>query len=75
MDSLYREGSVKVLKVDGVAPTGENLRSGAYPFTVYYYAVYEEGNENAAHFAGWLTSDEGQKCVAQAGYIPLRDAE
>ena len=75
VDSLYREGSVKVLKVDGVAPTGENLRSGAYPFTVYYYAVYEEGNENAAHFAGWLTSDEGQKCVAQAGYIPLRDAE
>ena len=75
VDALYRDGSVKVLAVDGIAPTGDNLRSGAYPFTVYYYAVYEEGNETAARFAEWLTSNEGQKCVAQAGYIPLRDVE
>ena len=38
---------MKVLTVDGTAPTDENLRSGAYPFTVYYYAVYEKGNETA----------------------------
>ncbi len=75
VDSLYREGSVKVLAVDGYAPTAENLRSGNYPYTVYYYAVYEEGNENAWRFTKWLISDEGQKCVAQAGYIPLWDAE
>ncbi len=75
VDALYREGSLKVLAVDGAAPTGENLRSGAYPFTVYYYAVYEEGNAVAERFTRWLVSDEGQRCVAQAGYIPLRDAE
>ena len=75
VDALYREGSLKVLSVDGAAPTPENLRSGAYPFTVYYYAVYREGNENAKRFTDWLVSDEGQRCVAQAGYIPLRDAD
>ena len=73
VDALYREGSLKVLSVDGAAPSPENLRSGAYPFTVYYYAVYEEGNETAKRFADWLVSDAGQRCVAQAGYIPLRD--
>ena len=75
VDALYREGSLKVLEVDGAAPSPENLRSGAYPFTVYYYAVYREGNENAKRFTDWLVSDEGQRCVAQAGYIPLRDAD
>ncbi len=69
---LYRSGSVKVLAVDGIAPTDENLQSGAYPFTVNYYAVYERGNETAAAFADWLISEEGQRCIAQAGYVPLR---
>ena len=73
VDALYKSGSLKVLSVDGVAPTPENLRSGAYPYTVYYYAVYLQGNENAARFVGWLTSDEGQRCVEQAGYIALRE--
>ena len=75
VDALYKSGSLKVLNVDGVAPTPENLRSGAYPYTVYYYAVYVKGNENAARFTDWLTSDEGQRCVQQAGYIALRAVE
>ena len=73
VDQLYRDGSIRVLSVDGAEPSPENLRSGAYPYTVYYYAVYRAENENAKAFADWLVSDEGQKCVAQAGYIPLRD--
>ncbi len=72
VDALYKSGSLKVLAVDGAAPSPENLRSGAYPYTVYYYAVYAKGNETAARFAEWLVSDEGQACVAQAGYVPLR---
>ena len=73
VDSLYRSGSVKVLAVDGAAPIPENLRSGAYPYTVYYYAVYAEGNQTAERFTNWLVSEEGQRCVAQAGYIPLTE--
>ena len=71
VDSLYKSGSLKVLAVDGVQPTPENLQSGAYPFTVYYYAVYTRGNEEAESFVSWLVSQEGQACVAQAGYVPL----
>ena len=72
VNGLYKSGDVKVLTVDGAAPTDENLRSGAYPFTVYYYAVYEKGNETAEKFVEWLVSDEGQACVGQAGYVTLR---
>ena len=72
VDALYKSGSLKVLAVDGAAPTPENLRSGAYPYTVYYYAVYVKGNETAERFVDWLVSDEGQRCVEQAGYVTLR---
>ena len=72
VDSLYKSGSLKVLAVDGVPPTDENLQSGAYPYTVYYYAVYARGNENAERFVNWMISDEGQACISQAGYVPLR---
>ena len=72
VDVLYKSGSLKVLGVDGVSPTPENLRSGAYPYTVHYYAVYRKGNENAERFVNWLVSDEGQQCVAQAGYVTLK---
>ncbi len=72
VDALYKEGSLKVLSVDGAAPTPDNLRSGAYPYTVYYYAVYRSENQTAERFVQWLTSPEGQQCVAQAGYIPLQ---
>ena len=72
VEGLYKSGDIRVLSVDGIAPTPENLRSGAYPYTVCYYAGYRAENENAKRFAEWLTGDEGQKAVAQAGYIALR---
>ena len=72
MDALYKTGSLKVLSVDGVEPSPENLRSGAYPYTVYYYAVYRKENENARRFVDWMVSDAGQAAIAQAGYITLR---
>lgn len=75
IDTLYQSGSVKTLQVDGVAPTPDNLRSGEYPFTTCYYAVYRKGDANAASFAEWLVSEAGQRCVRQAGYIPYLDLD
>lgn len=69
LDALYREGSLRVLEVDGVAPTPENLISGAYPYAVRYYAVYREGDEATAAFVDWMTSKPGRQALAQAGYV------
>ena len=71
VDALYKSGDIKVLAVNGVAPTPENLRSGAYPYTVNYYAVYVKGNENAEAFVNWMISEEGQAVIGQAGYVTL----
>ena len=72
VNALYRDDNIKVIAVNGIEPTTENLRNGTYPYTVCYYAVYEEGNETARRFVDWMTSDEGQACIAQAGYVSLR---
>ena len=71
VNTLVENSGIKVLAVDGVAPTNENLRTGAYPFTVNYYAVYRSGDANTEAFVNWLVGEEGQKAVQQAGYVPL----
>lgn len=74
IDTLYKNDNIKTVAVDGIAPTDENIRSGAYPFTTNYYGVIKEGDEETTGglFLEWMLSDEGQKCIAQAGYIALR---
>jgi len=68
IDTLYKDDGIKAIAIDGVEPTDENIRSGAYPFSTCYYAVTREGESTA--FVEWMQSDEGQRCIAQAGYIP-----
>ena len=72
VNELVESGGIKVLAIDGIAPTDENLQSGAYPFTVNYFAVYRKGDENTEAFVNWLVSDAGQQAVRQAGYVPLK---
>jgi phosphate transport system substrate-binding protein len=73
LDQLYQDGNVKTIAVDGVAPTRENVRGQAYPFTTRYWGVIRAGEENApaGRFLDWMTSAEGQACVRQAGYLPI----
>ena len=72
VNALVESGGIKVLSVDGIAPTPENLQSGIYPFSVNYYAVYRKDDTQTEAFVNWLVSDAGQQAVAQAGYVPLR---
>ncbi len=74
IDTLYKNDNIKTIAVDGIAPTDENIRSKAYPFSTNYYGVIRQGDEDkiGGRFLEWMLSDEGQQCIAQAGYIALR---
>ena len=74
IDTLYKNDNIKTIAVNGIAPTDDNIRSGAYPFTTNYYAVIREGDEDdiGGQFLNWMLSDEGQQCIAQAGYISMK---
>jgi len=77
IDTLYRNDNIKVLRIDGMEPSAENLRSGAYPFATAYYAVMRGGEEGgpAGKFLSWMLSSEGQRVIRQAGYVPVLDIE
>lgn len=75
MEGIIKNPDVKLLSIDGVAPTPENIRNGTYPITTYLYAVTYEGNdnENVARLIEWVLSEEGQYIIAQTGYTPIKE--
>ncbi len=74
IDTLYKNANIKVLKIDGVAPDPAQLRSGKYKLACHYYGVIRSADQHktGGKFLDWMLTDEGQKCIAQAGYIPMR---
>ena len=67
--------TVKALKIDGVEPTVENIKSDSYkvyrPFNI---ATKGEASEAAQDFIDYILSAEGQQIVSDEGYITIDDA-
>lgn len=63
---------VRLLAIDGVEPTAENIRNGRYPlvFDVYMVSAYPL-SENAQKLRDWFLSDEGQQLIEDVGYVPV----
>ncbi len=68
-----KNNPVKALKIDGVAATVDNVKSGEYkvsrPFNI---AVKEaELSEQSKDFIDFIMSTQGQKIIEEDGYIPV----
>ena len=75
---LVNKGKMKLLSVDGIAPTDENIRSGKYPFTVEVYAATRDAKkykaevyEAIAEFIEWMQGEQAQQLVTKTGYVSL----
>ena len=69
---LLRNDQIKLLSVDGVAPTVENIRNGSYPLVATAYMVTAHPrSENERKIVDFMLSPEGQKLVEDTGYVPL----
>lgn len=68
------EGSVKLLALDGVYPSTENIKNGSYPIVSELYAVTRKGeaNPNVQAFVDWMLSEEGQAIVEGSGYVGVK---
>lgn len=65
---------VKLIAIDGVAPTSANIADRSYPLTTEVYAVVRQDmpqDSTAVTLRDWLLTDEGQVTVTESGYIPL----
>nr|WP_285851154.1 substrate-binding domain-containing protein [Sporosarcina aquimarina] len=71
---LVEKHKIKLLNIDGVAPTNDTIRSGEYHLTREIYAVTAStGNPNVQQFIDWIVSEEGQQLVEKSGYVALRN--
>lgn len=74
VNNMYGSERLRMLTVDGIAPNYETIANGEYPFCTYYYAVLPSdlpADSWQRSLVKWLVSEEGQRVVANAGYVPL----
>lgn len=64
---------IKLLSIDGIEPSIENIRSGEYPLASEFYAITAGSeNPNVKPFIEWILSAEGQKLVEDTGFVPVK---
>ena len=73
MAGIVENDSVKMLSVNGVYPSAENIRNRSYPIVAQFYAIYraDNENENIKPLIEWILSDEGQTLIEQTGYLRI----
>lgn len=65
----------KILQIDGVDATVENIKDGSYKISRPFNIVTQDGLSDAAQdFVNFILSSDGQAVVENSGYIPLDNA-
>lgn len=77
-DSLgYVTEDVKLLQVDGVEPTIENIKTGDYaisrPLNVVYKTADIEGSPLYSDYLSFLSSSQAQQIISEEGYVSIVD--
>jgi ABC-type phosphate transport system substrate-binding protein len=76
--NMYSSSNIKLLQVGGIAPDNASIASGDYPFTQDFYAVIRQDapkNSPQRKLYDWLTTDEGQALITDAGYVAVTGKE
>ncbi|MBO5420989.1 MAG: substrate-binding domain-containing protein [Clostridia bacterium] len=73
MDGIVGNKGVKMLSLNGVYPSAENIRNKSYPVVAQFYAIYraDNENENIPVLIDWILSDEGQNLIEKSGYVRI----
>ena len=75
---MVENEQIRLLSLNGVAPTRETIRSGEYPISSNFFAVTaspigepapEETNGDLRAFIDWILSEQGQGIIELTGYV------
>lgn len=74
IEGIIKNPDIKMIAIDGVAPSVDSIKSGSYPIVTPVYAVTYEGNDNpnVELLINWMLSDEGQYIIEETGYVGIR---
>ncbi|MBQ8527874.1 MAG: substrate-binding domain-containing protein [Lachnospiraceae bacterium] len=73
VEGIIQNPNIKMISIDGVAPTVENIKNESYPVVGPLYAVTYKGNENenVDLLLEWVLSDQGQEIIEKTGYAGI----
>ncbi len=73
MDGIVENSDVKMLSLNGIYPSAENIQNGSYPIIAKFYAIYraDNDNKNIPLLIDWILSDEGQSLIEETGYVRI----
>ena len=74
MDGIVGNDTVKMISLNGVYPSAENIQNRTYPIVTQFYAIYRKDNDNPniPILIEWLLSDEGQRLIEKTGYVRIK---
>ena len=75
LEGLNQEEGVKILSVDGVYPSVENIENGTYPALadLVVSKLSDNDKENVNKVVEFLLSDDGQEIIRKSGYGGLKN--
>jgi len=75
VEGLIQNENVKMLSLNGIYPSKENIQNVTYPLTSQFFAVYrkDKKTESIENLINWILSPEGQKIINDNGYVPLNN--
>ena len=71
---MYLKDTVKLLSIDGVAPSAQTISDETFPYLTYYYAVVRKdapADSDARKVIEWMLGDEAQQLASRTNYVPM----
>ena len=69
---MFKNGEIKLLSIDGIAPTVENIRNGTYPFIADCCIItVRPRSENVRKIVDFMFSPAGKELIVKTGYVAL----
>lgn len=75
LEELNQEKGVKMLSIDGVYPSLENIENGSYPLITNVCVITREheSNPNVQRMIDFILSEDGQTIIRKTGYAGITE--
>ena len=68
----FPNGEIRFLRINGIAPTPENIRSGAYPLSFsIVMATGRSPRKEVSDLRNWICGPEGQALINLTGFVSI----
>ena len=75
VDGIVASKNIRLLELNGVYPSKENIRNHSYPVVSNFYAIYRKSDsarEDIQKVISFVLSVQGQQIVEESSYISIK---